>query len=251
MAQSRWLTSRILQLDPLVEKKDYQKLRAELQLVADAYVALGKKHPGEAKIRPFQAYAYKRLGAVEGVLGNYAVGIGWYEKAMELHRLLKDRMGESTCEVDIAWALQRQGKINEAKAAMDRSMVIRRELAAVSGKDQQSKLSLVSVMFRKAILFEEEKRWGEGLALLEEASVILKAMEGDMKQNRSIGEVIQQVELMRGDALWESGRRAEARTAYARGLAVDVGRGWEPVRISRARQRVGQPGSNGPALPLQ
>jgi eukaryotic-like serine/threonine-protein kinase len=251
MAQARWLNSRLMQLEPLVEKKDYQKLRAEVRAVAEAFVALGKKHPGDAKIRPYQAYVYKRLGAVEGVLGNYAVGIGWYEKAKELHRLLKDRMGESTCEVDIAWALQRQGKINEAKAAMDRAMVIRRELAAVSGKDQQSKMSLVSVMFRKALLLEGEKRWGEGLVLLEEASVMLKAMEGDMKQNRLIGEMTHQVELMRGDALWESGRRVEARTAYARGLAVDFGRGWEPVRISRARQRVGQPGSNGPALPLQ
>jgi tetratricopeptide (TPR) repeat protein len=251
MAQTRWLTSRITQLEPLVQKKDYQKLRAELQVVAEAFVELGRKHPGEAKMRAFQAYAYKRLGAVEGVLGNYAVGIGWYEKAMELHRLAKDRMGESTCEVDIAWALQRDGKLAESKAAMDRALAIRRELAVGRGQDQQSKLSLVSVMFRKALLLEQEKRWVEGLALLEEASALLKSMEGAAKQNRLISDMIHQVELMRGDALWETGRREAAKVAYAKGLAADRPRDVEEARVVQARKRVGQTGWSGPGTPLQ
>ncbi|MBY0375266.1 MAG: tetratricopeptide repeat protein, partial [Bryobacteraceae bacterium] len=247
--QTRWLTSRIAQLEPLVEKKEYEKVRAELQVVAEAFLELGRKHPGESKMRAFQAYAYKRLGAVEGVLGNYEVGIEWYQRAMELHRLAKERLGESTCEVDIAWALQRMGKLREANEAMDRALEIRRELAVGRGKDQQSKLSLVSAIFRKAILLEEEKRWLETVMLLEEAAALMKPLEGDAMQNRLIGETIHQVELMRGNALWESGRRAESRAAYKRGLSMDGGRAVQEARVALARQRLRQTESSAPASP--
>jgi eukaryotic-like serine/threonine-protein kinase len=249
MARTRWLTSRITQLEPLVEKQAFEAVRAELREVAEAFVELGKKHPGEPKMRPFQAYAYKRLGAVEGVLKNYGVAIGWYRRALELHREGKDRMGESTCFVDIAWALQREGKLEEASEAMDRALELRRALAAGRGKDQQSKLSLVSVMSRKAGLLQDMNRWKESLALLEEASELLKPMEADAKQNRMITELVHQVELMKGDTLWELGRRTEAKAAYERGLAVNAGRATLAAMVERARQRLGVTGSNGPASP--
>lgn len=249
MAQTRWLTSRIMQLEPLVVKKQYEALRAELQPVAEAFVELGKQHPDAAKMRTFQAYAYKRLGAVEGVLKHYEPAIGWYRKAMELHRADRDRLGESTCYVDTAWVLERQGKVAEAHEAMDRALVIRRELAEGRGRDQQSKLSLVSVMSRKAGLLQDEKRWAESLPLLNEAAALLQLLENDAKQNRLIHDMTHEVSLMRGDALWEAGRKADARAAYQKGLSIEGARREMPATIQRARRRLGLTGSSGPASP--
>jgi len=240
MAQARWLTSRITLLDPLLEKKAYVEMRDQLQAVATVFEDLGKKHPGEPRLRNYQAYSYKRLGAAEGMLGHYGVGIGWYQKAMELHRLAKDRTGESTCEVDIAWALERQGKLTEANAALDRALGIRREQAVVRGNDQPSKLSLVSAMFRKAGLLQIDKRWVEAVALLEEASSVLKSIEQDAKQNRQIGAMIQYVELMRGDSLWETGLRTEAKAAYQRGLTAEGGEQVNAAKSERARARLSE-----------
>lgn len=249
MAQSRWLTSRITQLDPLLKKKAYAEMREELHAVAVAFEALGEKHPGETRLRSYQAYSYKRLGAMEGMLGHYDAGIDWYRKAMALHRLAQDRFGESTCEVDIAWALEKQGKLAEANASLDRALALRRAHAAGRGNDQQSKLSLVSAMYRKAGLLQEEKHWAEAGALLEEASVIMKTIESNAKQNSQIGTMVQMVELMRGDSLWETGRRAEAKGAYLRGLAAgSEERSKEPI-VERAQKRVSPTGSSGPATP--
>ncbi|MCX6612138.1 MAG: hypothetical protein NTW74_14945, partial [Acidobacteria bacterium] len=251
MAQARWLNSRIMQLDPLLTRKEYGKLRDELQPIALAFEELGKQYPGEARLRNYQAYAYKRLGAAEGVLGHYEVGIGWYQKALELHRLAKERTGESTCEVDIAWALERQGKSLEANAALDRAIAIRREQAALRGNDPPSKLSLVSAIFRKAGLMQRARSWVPALALLEEASAAMKSIESGAKQNRQISGMIQQVELMRGDSLWEIGRKDDARAAYERGLAADGQEQVEAVMTERARMRVRQTALSGPAKPLQ
>jgi len=249
MASTRWLTSRITQLEPLVEKQEFEPVRAVLRVVAEGFVELGEKHPGEPKLRPFQAYAYKRLGAVEGVLGNYGVGVEWYRKALALHREGKDRMGESTCHVDIAWALQRQGKLAEASAEMDSALDLRRALATGRGKDQQSKLALVSAMYRKAGMLEDQKLWNESRVLLDEASEILEPMDPDAKQNRMIPELVHQVELLRGDVLWKLGRRAEAKTAYERGLGVEAGRAFIKARADVAAQRLGRTGSSGPTSP--
>ncbi len=246
MAQARWLTSRIIQLDPLLEKKAYGQMRDQLQVVATAFEDLGKKYPGEAKLRNYQAYSYKRLGAVEGKLGHYGVGIGWYQKAMQLHRLAKDRTGESTCEVDIAWALEEQGKLTEANAALDRALAIRREQAVLRGNDPPSKLSVVSALFRKARLLQIDKRRVEAMALLEEASNVLKSIEQDAKQNRQIGAMIQHVELMRGDSLREAGLRIEAKAAYQRGLAAEDGEQVVDAKKERARARL-----SGQVKPLQ
>ena len=251
MAQARWLNSRITQLDPQVEKQAYGQVRDQLQPIAMAFEELGKRYPGEARLRSYQAYSYKRLGAAEGVLGRYEVGIGWYRKALDLHRLAKERTGESTCEVDIAWALERQGKLPEANAALDRAIAIRREQAALRGNDPLSKLSLVSAIFRKAGLMQRDKRWVAAVPLLEEASAVLKSIESGKKQNRQIGARIQQVELMRGDSLWEIGRRLDARAAYERGLGADGGGEVEAAMAERARMRVRQAALSGPARPLQ
>ncbi len=248
MAQARWLNSRITQLDPLLEKQEYGKMRDELRVVAAAYEALGKTHPGQAKLKPFQAYAYKRLGAAEGVLGEYSAGIGWYEKAKELHRQGKDRTGESTCEVDIAWALERQGKITEAHAALDRALSIRREQALLRRNDASSKLSLASAMFRKAALLQTEKRWADAGVLLEEALVELKPLETGAKQNRQVGDMLHQVMLQKGDSLWETSRRQEAMAAYKQALVFGTD---DTARVKLARRRLGQIGSSEPAKPLR
>jgi tetratricopeptide (TPR) repeat protein len=248
MAQARWLTSRITQLDPLVEKQEYGKMRDELRVVATAYEELGKRHPGEAKLKPFEAYAYKRLGAAEGILGEYSAGIGWYEKAKELHRQGKDRTGESTCEVDIAWALERQGKITEAHAALDRAILIRREEAVLRRNDPSSKISLASALFRKALVLQAQRQWVDAGGLLEEALVVLKPLEGGAKQNRQVGELLHQTMLLKGDSLWETGRRKEAMAAYKQALLLGT---MDIARVKIARRRLGQIGSSEPAMPLR
>lgn len=89
------------------------------------------------------------------------------------------------------------------------------------------------------------------LALLEEASAAMKSIESGAKQNRQISGMIQQVELMRGDSLWEIGRKDDARAAYERGLAADGQEQVEAVMTERARMRVRQTALSGPAKPLQ
>jgi non-specific serine/threonine protein kinase/serine/threonine-protein kinase len=248
MAQARWLDSKITLLDPLLEKQEYGKLRDELRIVAAAHEELGKRHPGEAKLKPYQAYTYKRLGAAEGVLGEYSAGIGWYEKAKEIHRQGKDRTGESTCEVDIAWALERQGKLKEANAALDRAILIRREQALLRRNDPSSKLSLASAIFRKGALLQKEKRWVDASALLEEALTELKPLESGAKQNRQVGEMLAYVLLLKGDSLWETGRRQEAMATYKQGLVFST---QNTTMVKQARRRLGQIGSSEPAKPLQ
>jgi tetratricopeptide (TPR) repeat protein len=246
MAQARWLTSRITQLDPLVEKQEYGKMRDELRVVAKAYEELGKRHPGEAKLKPFEAYAYKRLGAAEGILGEYSAGIGWYEKAKELHRQGKDRTGESTCEVDIAWALERQRKVTEAHAALDRAILIRREEAVLRRNDPSSKISLASALFRKALLLQSQRQWVDAGGFLEEALVVLKPLESGVKQNLQVGDMLHNVMLLKGNSLWETGRRQEAMAAYKQAL---VFRNRDTPMVKQARKRLGQIGSSEPAKP--
>ena len=93
--------------------------------------------------------------------------------------------------------------------------------------------------------------WMAALALLEEASALMKSIESGAKQNRQISGMIQQVDLMRGDSLWEIGRRLDAWAAYERGLGADGGGEVEAAMTERARMRVRQTALSGPAKPLQ
>jgi len=245
LAQARWLTSRIQQMDPQLAKEDFKIVREEFHRVAVAFEALGK----EPKIGRYQAYSYKRLGAVEGKLGNYDTAVSWYSKGQEIHRTQKDSMGESTCEVDIAWVRTKQKNYPKALESLDRALGIRRELVKGRREDQQSKLSLASALQRKADLMLGLKKWREGKELIDEGLQLLLNMKLDGKQNPMAARTVRILRLLDGDALWGLNRRPEARIAYQK--ALDGPPVINAEGVERARNRSSLSSLPGPAKPLQ
>jgi tetratricopeptide (TPR) repeat protein len=242
MAQARWLTTRITLQNAGIDKLQFEPARQELRAVATAFEALWKRFPQDVKIRPFVAYSFKRLGALEAKLGSYEEGIAWYRKAAEIHREMKDRTGESTCEVDIAWALEKQNKFPEAMEALDRALAIRRQLAKGRGLDHHSNYSLASALFRKAGVMQRTGRWQEGDALIEEVFGLLLPVLKDAKQNPSASALLGYTYLASGESLWERQKKREAKLAYGKGLelldkAAPGTKGDEDV--VRIRQRMG------------
>lgn len=250
MAQARWLTARISTTDPLIREAKYREARDRLDVVAREFEALGAKYPGERKLGPYLAYSFKRLGAIEGKIGNYHQGVEWYQKAKRIHQRWNEQMGESTCEVDTAWLFTRMKRTADAFAAYDRALKIRRELAEGRGADQPSKLALISVLLRKGSLLNDAKQHREALVLLREALAILEPLEKMVEQNPSIKELAGSVHFELGNAYYATGQTVKTREEYTRTLEL-WGEATRSDEIDLARQRLGLPPLPGRAKPLR
>lgn len=252
MVQARWLTTRIVLQNAGIDKQQYEPARKELEAVALEFEGIAQRFPKEVKVKPFIAYSFKRLGALEAKLGGYEKGIGWYRKAAAIHREMKDRAGESTCEVDIAWALEKQNQGREALEALDRALVIRRELAQGRGADHHSKYSLASALSRKAGLLQRMGRWGEGDVLIGEVFGLLEPVQKDLRQNPSAAALLGITYLAHGESLWEKGQIPAASSVYQKGLSLldkAVPGPNDDEDVIRVRQRLAGLSSRGKARP--
>ncbi len=168
-AQMRWLTARIEATQAGQSEGEYLAARKEYREVAGGFDRLLAKYPEEKALREWAAYAYKRLGAVEGKTGEHEAGLALYEKALRLHEREGNRMGASTCYVDIAWIEQERKNWKAALAALDRALEIRRAEGENRGADENFKTALLSAEARKARLLVLAGRVAEGKALADGA----------------------------------------------------------------------------------
>jgi tetratricopeptide (TPR) repeat protein/predicted Ser/Thr protein kinase len=217
-AQVRWLSARI-DARP-VRGGDPEAVRGVYREVARGFDELLRRWPEEKQVVSFAAYAFKRLGALEGKMGAHAEGLAQYEKALRLHEREGNRMGVSTCYVDMAWIEQERKNWGAALGAMDRALGLRAELAKGRGADQNFKIALLSVMGRKAWLLEAAGRLGEAEVVAGEALRGPGAELAGLGQDRRVGDLLIGLHRIRGTALAGRGDGAGARREFGEGMRL-------------------------------
>jgi tetratricopeptide (TPR) repeat protein len=217
-AQVRWLSARI-DARP-VRGGDPDAVRGVYREVARGFDELLRRWPEEKQVMSFAAYAFKRLGALEGKMGAHAEGLAQYEKALRLHEREGNQMGVSTCYVDMAWIEQARRNWGAALAAMDRALGLRAELAKGRGADQNFKIALLSVMGRKAWLLEAAGRLGEAEVVAGEALRGPGAELAGLGQDRRVGDLLIGLHRIRGTALAGRGDGAGARREFGEGMRL-------------------------------
>lgn len=207
-AQVRWLAARIDAQS--LRPADFEPTRLVFREVAAGFDSLLQRSPDNPQVTPYAAYAYKRLGALEGKLKAHSAGVAQYQKALRLHEKEGNLMGVSTCYVDIAWIEQDRKNSAQALAALDRALQIRRNLAKNRGADLNFKNALLSVMVRKAVLLEAIGQFQDASAVADEALNGPGAAFTFQGQDRRGMELLIEARKIRANALAKRGDRAAA-----------------------------------------
>lgn len=251
-AQARYLTARISKQNQVITEGRLTEARQELRQVAERFVTLVGEHPEDIWLQRNAAYAYKRLGALEGKLENYRVGEEWYRRAMAIHERLKEPLGVSTCLVDIAWIHGQEKNLTAALENLTAAAELRRELAKGRTNDYSSNSALASALSRRAGVLSAMQQYGRALQDAEEAVGIMRPFLPRASQNKTIAGLYGNAVEEKGHALWALGRKEAARGLYRELVQTsntDLLRNIDAQSITRMRQRLHLPPLPEPAKP--